>query len=92
MTSEDNFDQNPKVQLIPPMERFVKDWGATQVPVEIKGIFIRHIADVNTIDQSFKIAAGFDMMWPSTDTDIKSWTKDPISFTPEFVPNFEFPK
>jgi len=90
--SEESFNQDPKIQLVPPVERFIKDWNNTQIPVEIKGIFIRHIADVDTIDQSFKIAVGFDMMWPSTDEDIINWGKDPISFTPGFVPNFEFPK
>mmetsp|Transcript_234 Transcript_234/g.373 ORF Transcript_234/g.373 Transcript_234/m.373 type:complete len:431 (+) Transcript_234:130-1422(+) len=89
--SKEGFEVNPKVVMIPPMERFIKDWNKTQIPVEIKGIFIRHIADVNTIDQSFKIAVGFDMMWPSNQNDIDNWNKDPVNFTPEFVPNFEFP-
>jgi hypothetical protein len=89
---KESFEVNPEFVMVPPMERFIKDWNKTEIPVEIKGIFIRHIADVNTIDQSFKIAVGFDMLWPSNTNDIQNWTKDPINFTPEFVPNFEFPK
>ena len=29
-------------------------------------VYIRHLADVDTVDQSFKVAVGYDMMWPST--------------------------
>lgn len=90
MTKE-GFKDNPKTVLVPPLDRFIQDWNKTEIPVEIKGIFIRHIADVNTIDQSFKIAVGFDMMWPSSALDIQNWNNDPLQFTPEFVPNFEFP-
>ena len=73
------------------MERFVKDWNKTEIPVEIKGMYIRHIADVDTIDQSFKIAIGYDMMWPATNEDINSWKANDVEFKPAFIPNFEFP-
>lgn len=88
---QESFKDNAEIKLVPPMERFVKDWNKTEIPVEIKGMYIRHIADVDTIDQSFKIAIGYDMMWPATKEDINSWKANDVEFQPTFIPNFEFP-
>lgn len=87
----DAFEDETKVELVPPLDRYCHDWSETTYPVEVKMIYIRHLADVSTVDQSFKVAVGYDMMWPSTPADIKKWTSDPVNFSPEYIPNFEFP-
>jgi len=75
---------------VPSMNRFVRDWKKTEHPVELKMIYIRHICDVDTVNQSFKIALGYDMVWPSSSEDVQMWKTDETFFTPNFVPNFEF--
>jgi hypothetical protein len=62
---------------------------STKRLIQLKLVYIRYVADVKTLDQTFKTAFGLDMLWPASDTDKRAYAADPITFTPQWVPNFE---
>jgi len=62
-----------------------------QYRIQLKLVYIRYVADVQTLDQTFKTAFGLDMLWPATDIDKRNYAADPKKFEPQWVPNFEFP-
>lgn len=72
-----------------PNDRFLDDWSQTQHAVEIRLMYVRWLADVNTKEQTFKAAIGFDMTWPATEEDVRLWQRSPETFVPGYVPNFE---
>jgi hypothetical protein len=54
-------------------------------------VYIRYIADVDTLNQTFKSAFGLDMLWPATEADKQAYAANQKTFEPSWVPNFEFP-
>jgi len=54
-------------------------------------MYVRYLSEINTKAQTFCCAIGFDFVWKASETDVRSWERDPEAFVPEYVPNFEFP-
>lgn len=78
-------------RMINPSQKFIKDWEQCENKVHMKLVYVRYIADVDTVAQTFSVAIGFDMSWKSSAQDVKRWKSDPLNFKPDFIPNFEFP-
>ena len=79
-------------QDLTPREQFMQDADATITRIEVKLVYVRFISDIQTVDQTFRIAVGIDMEWDATENDLAEWSKGPEAqktFIPEIVPNFE---
>jgi len=72
-------------------EQFVKDVEHCRTPIFVELIYVRYLADINLREQSFKVAAGFDLTWRASPEDLKNWEKSPTTFVPSFIPLFEVP-
>jgi hypothetical protein len=64
---------------------------STRRLLQLKLVYVRYVADVDTLNQSFRTAFGLDMLWPATESDKANFQRDPKTFEPGYVPNFEFP-
>jgi hypothetical protein len=86
-------DDPPLGDKLPPtiLEKFRSECKTTKRQLMIRLVYVRWIADVDTLQQTFRAAFGIDMLWKATDTDIKNYEADIHTYTPGWVPNFEFP-
>ncbi|GBG29067.1 Hypothetical Protein FCC1311_052892 [Hondaea fermentalgiana] len=84
-------DEGTVRRVFNPSQKFIKDWERCENKVHLKLAYVRYIASVDTVAQTFQVAIGFDMSWKSSPADERSWASNPAKFVPEFVPNFEFP-
>jgi hypothetical protein len=62
---------------------------ATNRLVQVKMVYIRYVAEVNTVEQTFKIAFGLDLIWPATEAEKRSYADNPEKYKPQYIPNFE---
>lgn len=79
-------------QTLTPREQFMSDAEATATRIEVKLVYVRFISDIETVDQTFRIAVGIDLEWEATEADLAEWSKGAEAqktYVPEIVPNFE---
>lgn len=79
-------------QTLTPREQFMSDAEATATRIEVKLVYVRFISDIETVDQTFRIAVGIDLEWEATEADLAEWAKGAEAqktYVPEIVPNFE---
>lgn len=74
-----------------PAAAFRAECKKTKRLIMLKLIYVRYVADVDTLNETFKCAFGLDMLWKATDEDKKNFATNASGFTPGWVPNFEFP-
>lgn len=77
-----------------PYERFHERVEQTETVVEVKIIYVKYISDVNTVDQTFKIAVDFDLEWLASEKDLEDWDNGEAAqkeYTPDIVPTFTIP-
>ncbi|GBG35307.1 Gamma-aminobutyric acid receptor subunit beta, partial [Hondaea fermentalgiana] len=68
-----------------------KLWEDCENKVHIDLVYVRYIAAVDTVQQTFEIAMGLEMSWRASSADRKRYEKNPYEYIPDFVPNYEFP-
>lgn len=79
-------------ERLTPREQFTADSESTATRIEVKLVYVRFISDIQTVEQTFRIAVGLDLEWEATQKDLDEWAQGPEAqktFMPEIVPNFE---
>lgn len=74
-----------------PAQKFIRLWEDCEQKVHIDLVYVRYIAAVDTVQQTFEIAMGLEMSWLASEGDIARYKKNKFDFVPDFVPNYEFP-
>ena len=77
-----------------PLDRYLQCVEASEVVIEVTSVYVRYLSEINTIDQTFKIAVDYDFEWTATEKDFAAWEQGPEAqkeYNPEVVPSFVFP-
>lgn len=77
-----------------PEEQYLQCAQASATVIEVKSVYVRYVSEINTVDQTFKIAVDYDFEWEATAKDLESWEAGAAAqkeYQPEVWPSFVFP-